>query len=97
MARTISMTDEEFELFKLHVLERHKMTREEARQKIIQYKYNPEFLNMLEALGLIKFDELTKPAIYVTLEDIDNDLQRIKLDNIIKVLALMGYNVEKKK
>lgn len=63
----------------------YKMTREEARQKIIQYKYNPEFLNMLEALGLIKFEEEKK----------DDRIVTFRAYQLIEKLKALGYIVDK--
>lgn len=46
------------------------MTREEAIEKIKDHKYNPQFLDMLEALGLIKFDEVKEKTVLEIIESL---------------------------
>ena len=74
-----------------------KMTREEAiaKCKEIAHKSPSDHmivLNILEVLGLIKFD---KPIDELMIYDCDGDKQRVKFLEIEKVLCLAGYKVVK--
>lgn len=111
MSRTITMTDREFELFKANVLERHKMTREEAENIVLEVTDgNPMFakksVELWEKMGFIKFDE-PKPK-YVFFPHPDNkyaiehgkdckDNVAVLESDVVSTMAAYGYNVEKRK
>ena len=75
--------------------ENKQMTRAEAVEKIKDHKYNPQFLDMLEALGLIKFEEEK------TVDDLETVLRECrgtyhKNDEFIKALEKRGYEIVKR-
>lgn len=77
-----------------------KMTREEALKVLNDAKWSDagRFLNTLEALGLIKFDEPPKRKyIFFPNPDAGKDNISVYQDDAIKTLNEYGYDVIKRK
>lgn len=92
------ITDEDWTKFKLSLFKQEpKMTREEAVKKVKDCGdiYGKGFINALEAIGLIKFDE-PKLILYRVKTTHDVECGPIELDEIKKALSVAGYEIVKK-
>lgn len=76
--------------------EEHKMTREEAIQKTHNMGKNLDLLNMLEALGLLKFEEEPSQIIKQWLsENFIHGEFMLSADKIVNELMKAGYKIVK--
>lgn len=89
-------SDEKWTEFQLNI-EGKKMTREDAMRILNNAKWADakRFLNTLEALGLIKFDEPKVELIIDNVKDYDGDIQKLYLKDMIEALFRYGYKVGK--
>lgn len=78
------------------------MTREEALNKIKWCDGDDRTLNILEALGLLKFDEVKKEepeTVRLPVDDrtyeIGSDTYGVKIESIVKALEAKGYRIYK--
>lgn len=73
-----------------------KMTREEAKSKCHGIAYPEAFIQALEALGLIKFDEPKRKYVFFPHPDAGKDNVSVYQDDAVKTLKEYGYTIHDK-